>query len=75
LIQGGRGVITVAMKLVVVLVFALGTLACGGKKSSSTTSPTPTMKGTGGSTYGGSKYGGATYGGNAYGGSKYGGKR
>jgi len=55
------------MKLVVVLVLALGTFACGGKKSSSTTSPTPTMKGTGGSTYGG-----AAYGGNAYGGSKYG---
>jgi hypothetical protein len=75
LIRTGIGVITVAMKLAVVLVFALGTLACGGKKSSTTTSPTQEMRGTGGSTYGGAKYGGNTYGGRGYGGSKYGGKR
>jgi hypothetical protein len=56
------------MKLAAVaLVLAIG--ACGGKKSNATTSPTPTMKATGGATYGG-----ATYGGNAYGGSKYGAK-
>lgn len=56
------------MKLVVALLLALGTLACGGKKSSSSTSPTPTISPTGGATYGGNAYGG-----NAYGGSKYGG--
>ena len=65
LIQGANGVITACMKRVVVVVLALGTLACGGKKSS--TSPTPEIKATGGNTYGG-----ATYGDNAYGGSKYG---
>jgi hypothetical protein len=62
------------MKLCVVLVLALGSFACGGKKSSSAKT-TPMMNETGGSTYGGAAYGGAAYGGNAYGGSKYGGAR
>jgi hypothetical protein len=53
------------MKFAVVLALVLG--ACGGKKSNTSTNPTPTMSPTGGATYGG-----ATYGGNAYGGSKYG---
>ena len=58
------------MKLVVVLALVFGSVvACGGKKSSSTT-PDPAMNATGGSTYGG-----AAYGGNAYGGAKYGGAR
>ena len=59
------------MKLVVVLLALSLGVACGGKKpASSSTSPTPTMKGTGGA-----GYGNATYGGNAYGGNKYGGKK
>jgi hypothetical protein len=62
------------MKLAVVVVLALGTFACGGKKSSPSTSPTPTMKGTD-AVYGGTTYGGATYGGNTYGGATYGGAR
>ena len=71
MIRSASGVITVAMKLAVVLVLALGAFACGGKKSSSaTTSPTPEMTPAGMNATGGS-----TYGGNAYGGSKYGGAR
>ena len=66
------------MKLAVVLALALGTFACGGKKSSQTTTSDQmsTMQPAGGSTYGGSKYGGrGMMGGNAYGGSKYGAKK
>ena len=68
------------MKLAVVFAFALGTFACGGKKSSPTTTTgtsdqMSTMQPAGGSTYGGSKYGGGMFGGKAYGGSKYGGKK
>ncbi len=58
---------TGAMKLVVVVLLALGTFACGGKKQPQTTTSQSKIEGTGGSTYGG-----ASYGGNAYGGSKYG---
>ena len=58
---------TDAMKLVVVVLLAFGTLACGGKKQPQTTASQSKIEGTGGSTYGGK-----TYGGNAYGGSKYG---
>jgi hypothetical protein len=60
---------TLPMKLVAAVVLSLGLFACGGKKApSTTTTPTPTMKGTGGSTYGGASYGGTTYGGAKYGG-------
>lgn len=55
------------MKLVAVVLALVIGVACGGKKSNTSTTPTPTMKAIGGATYGG-----ATYGGNAYGGSKYG---
>ena len=50
------------MKLVVVLVLALGTFACGSKKPATTTTTNNVMKGTGGNTYGGDAYGGNKYG-------------
>lgn len=55
------------MKLAVVLVLTLA-FACGGKKSSTTTSPNPATKSMGGYGYGGTGYGGNTYGGAQYGG-------
>lgn len=69
MIGGATSVITERMKLRVVLALVLGLAACGGKKSSSSTTPNPSPD------MGGATYGGATYGGNTYGGATYGGAR